>query len=203
MAVVVIDWPTTPHTANSYVSVATANTYFNLRLDPDAIWSAATTDLKGQAVITATRMIDRQRWQGTVTTATDPLQWPRTGVHDKYGNALSSTTLPSDLVLGCYELAYGLLQDSTLQNQAVAGSNTKLLKAGSVEIQYFRSTIGQVGKFPQIINELLAQFLAGSVSTGVASGADRTTQFPDDQMDIVDDLGNPIGMNFSIDDPLA
>lgn len=195
MSVTVTAWPgTSGAAANSYDTVANATVYFNGRLGADA-WTAADTATKGQALISATRMIDRQRWAGTKNTSADvnsDLAWPRSGVTDKYGNSVSSTAIPDDLMIGFYELALSMLEDETVQDTPAGGSNTKRVKAGSVEVEFFRPTLGALGRFPQVVQELLAQFLGGASSNtgGLVSGDDRKSYFDivvDDDPDVAID----------------
>lgn len=192
MAVTVTAWPgTSGAAANSYDTVANATTYFSGRLGADA-WTDATTDQKGQALITATRMIDRQRWAGTqVDYDNSDLAWPRSGVTDRYGNSVASDAIPEDLMIGFYELALSLLEDESVQDTPAGGSNTKRVKAGSVEVEFFRPTLGVLGRFPQVVQELLAQFLAGANSNtgGLVSGDDRVSYF-----DVTDDIDNTFGV---------
>lgn len=164
--------------ANSYASVADADAYFLARLG-SASWTG--TEPKKAALISATRMIDRQMWQGTPTEDDQDLAWPRSGVVDRYGTAMADDELPADFVLGFYELALALLEDETVQDTQ-QGSNTKRVKAGQVEVEFFRSTLGLLGKFPQIVNDLLAQFLGGATGAagGLVSGDCRESFFDDD-----------------------
>jgi hypothetical protein len=140
----------------------------------------ATTDQQKQSLISSTRMIDRQRWAGTqVVYPYSELAWPRSGVTDKYGNAVASDALPDDLTTGFYELALSLLEDEAIQDTPAGGSNTRRVKAGSVEVEFFRPTLGALGRFPQVVQELLSQFLAGASSAvgGIVSGDDRVSYF--------------------------
>lgn len=179
MAITFIAWPTDD--ANSYSSVADADAYFVARLNATD-WTGAVTATKQSALITATRMIDRQTWQGTPTVTDQPLAWPRSGVVDRYGNTMADDELPADFVLGFYELALALLQDDALQDTSTQGTNTKRVKAGQVEVEFFRSTLGLVGKFPNVVNDYLAQFLGGATGAeaGLAEGTDRCSFFDDD-----------------------
>lgn len=168
-------WPLAA--SNSYSAVADADTYFSDRLGTDA-WTAAITATKEKALVTATRMLDRQTWEGTktVTTPEHPLAWSRTGVTDKYGNDVDPDTLPAAFLAGVYELALALLVDLTIQEVVNTGNLNKRLKAGSVEIEYFRPSADTATRFPTVIQELLGQFLAGSETGtlfGEAFGADE------------------------------
>lgn len=201
MAATLYAWPgTSAGFANAYCAVSDGDTYFASRLGADA-WTDASTDEKKQALVSATRMIDRQRWAGTSTSGTFPystLAWPRSGVTDKYGDSVSATGLPADIITGTEELALALLEDESAQDTASAGTNTKRVKAGQVEVEFFKPTLGQLGRFPLIVQELLGQFLAGanSSSAGVVSGDDRQSYFDvivsDDPDVAVDNTFSPL-----------
>jgi hypothetical protein len=181
MAITVVAWPgTSAGEANSYDTVANVNSYMLGRLGADA-WTDAATDLRNQAVVSATRMIDRQSWQGTRSEdfPYSPLAWPRDGVVDRYGNDVDGDTLPDDFVVGFYELVLALLEDEAVQDVPAGGSNTKRVKAGQVEVEFFRPTLGVLGRFSQIVQELLGQYLSGARggSGGIISGDDRLSYF--------------------------
>ena len=175
-------WP--DPSANSYVTQAAATTYFGDAIHA-AEWTAADSATKDAGLVTATRIIDRQTWQGSMTVSTQPLQWPRTGVVDQYGDEVDDATIPWQITEATYELALALIIDDSIQGQAQTGSgNFKRLKAGSAEVEYFRP--GTPTRFPTIVQELLAPFLAGSASqlVGVAYGTDVESSFDDE--DILD-----------------
>lgn len=68
-------------TANSYVTLATANTALEGRLNSTA-WDAATTDTRNRALVEAALELQAQPWKGTRTDDTQALDWPRSGVPD-------------------------------------------------------------------------------------------------------------------------
>ncbi len=61
---------------NSYIDVATADTYFANRLYADA-WTSTAVPQKEQALVMATRAIDRQVFIGAKKLDDQPLQFPR------------------------------------------------------------------------------------------------------------------------------
>lgn len=148
---------------NSYIDTDDADAYFGDSLRADN-WDALDTDIKSKALITATRMLDRQTWMGEKADDAQALQWPRTGVTDKYGNAVSDASVPQQILDATCELALMLTTDASVETKSNTNGNTKYLKAGEAEIGYFRPTRG--GRFPTIIQELIAQFLAGAASAG-------------------------------------
>lgn len=160
---------------NSYITVANANTYFASSLSNDD-WSALDDDTKERALITATRMIDRQIWSGAKTSDAQALQWPRTGVIDSYGNDVSSGSVPQAIIDATCELALAIYQDPTIQTTKSTSTNTKRVKAGSAEVEFFRPQ--KIGRFPTLVQELIGQFLGGAnaLPTPYASGTDYSSK---------------------------
>ena len=63
--------------ANSYADAADGDAYFDGHLYASA-WTAATADRKAAALVMATRLIDSQfQFNGSSTSASQALQWPR------------------------------------------------------------------------------------------------------------------------------
>jgi len=118
--------------ANSYCTVAEADTYHTTHLYP-RVWDESTADQKARAVIWATRLLDEQcRWRGERVSTTQALRWPRTGVPtDDDDDWESSTAIPAWLKNATAELARGLLEknrpaiaeDASETSRAVAGKS--------------------------------------------------------------------------------
>ena len=122
------------------------------------------------------------------------LAFPRAGLVDREGDSVSSTIVPQEVKDAECELAYELSQDADLELARNADTNTRRLKAGSVEIEYFRSGIG-LGRFPFVVQELLALFLAASIGLAPPSvfGTGEDSSF-------VDEDGNaPFGVSRGYD----
>jgi len=143
--------------ANSYLTLAEAVTYFESRL-PVAAWDAATTDTKNRLIVMATRVMNAMarplvtyypasngrgayyvtssEWTGTPATTTQRLAWPRIGMYDANGNAISELVIPGDLKDATAELAGSLgTSDTTLDNDVIVQGITSI-KAGSVALSY-------------------------------------------------------------------
>jgi hypothetical protein len=112
-----------------------------------------------------------------LTSLSQVLHFPASGLVNRYGDALDATTYPTDVKLAEFELAYELLKNPSLETSIGTGNEKKRLKAGSAEIEYFRPTIGT--RFPSIIQELLGPFLAGAGTLGApfVSGTDVVSAF--------------------------
>lgn len=163
-----------------YGSEAGAATYMAARLGADDWDDASATDKK-KAMVSATRWIDRARWQGAQTDGDtpQPLAFPRTGLTDCDGNAVADTWTPD---AAAYELALVLLGDASVPESVDSGSNIKKLKAGPAELEYFKGTTGRVSRFPTIAHELLRCFLEGAGGIGGAWASDTVAEsaFDDD-----------------------
>lgn len=171
---------------NSYVSRADATTYFASTLR-SADWVAVVDATKDLALMTATRMLDRQTWSGEKYSGAQALEWPRSGVTDKYGEAVTESAVPQSIIDATCELALALTADATIETKKNTSSNIKSLKAGEAGLSYFRPVSG--GRFPTIVQELVGQFLAsgtaGGISAPMVTGNDGESQFD----------CNPYGLN--------
>lgn len=125
--------------ANSYCTIADADTYHETHIAHET-WDDADSDDKCRALQTATRLLDQwYEWQGSPTTLTQALQWPRNGVTGTLGFQLDSSVIPTLIEQATAELARQLLDsdrtaDSSLETQGLASLN-----AGPVSMT-FRST---------------------------------------------------------------
>jgi hypothetical protein len=164
----------------SYVSVADADFYLAAAFHAQPTWSVQTTTAKAQALITASRILDRQRWLGDEVSATQALQWPRTGF-DSLLDPSAGTLIPTKVAYAAIEMALALIQGAdfqTAQNQSQKISN---LKAGSVSIGYFRLAEGPPIRWPLIIQELLRDYLGSSSQIAATSSSGVEGQSVTDQ----------------------
>lgn len=122
--------------ANSYGTLAEANTYFGDRLHASA-WTSATNDNKTAALLWAAKLLDRSVvLNGTRASATQALNWPRDGMEDESGNEIANNVVPQVVKDVQFELAILLLSsDRSLENQASAQGLTSL-KAGPVSLSF-------------------------------------------------------------------
>lgn len=161
-----------------YADIATADEYLNA--SPDyATWDALTDPVKGRYLITATRILERQRWQGSKTDDDQLLAWPRSGLTYPDGTAVDENGIPQQIVDACCEIALSLALGTDVQGTATTARTEKRLKAGSVEVEYFRGAEGAGYRFPLPIHELIGYWLAGAALTltGTGSGMDGESAF--------------------------
>lgn len=92
--------------ANSYVSLAEADNYFENHPYYSANWSELSDEQKEAFLTYATRSADTLfRWKGYPVSLAQNLGWPRTAAYDKYGLEYLSTAIPNGIKLGIMEMA--------------------------------------------------------------------------------------------------
>ena len=150
----------------TYADIEFAAEY--LAADPinAATWAAFSDDQQGQYIVLATRIFDRMSWKGEKTDEDQEGEWPRTGI-----DGVDEDTLPLKFVQATVELAAQLANGVDVSNLQSTANNTKRMKAGSVEIEYFRGAEGQPYRLPLPVWELISQWLAGGGGSIVATSA--------------------------------
>lgn len=168
---------------DAYASNQIADDYMAAQISSaGTAWRAASETDQDRALVSATRLIDRQTWQGTRDDQYFPLAFPRSGLVDADGAAVDAYSVPQRVVDACCELAAALLDGSAVQDQASTESLTQSLSAGSVSISYFRSAEQTAGRFPQPVQELIGLWLTGAsiLLVGAATGTDEESAFSAD-----------------------
>lgn len=133
MPTLVVEDGTGLSNANSYVSVADADTYHDSRLHSEA-WAGTDAD-KGRALIWATRLLDEQiEWLGYKTKTTQALGWPRWGLYDREGLLISGTSVPAWLKNATAELARQLIEADRATDAGAPHVSSKTV--GPLSISY-------------------------------------------------------------------
>jgi hypothetical protein len=134
---------------NSYISLADADEYFTARLHSD-LWNTAATDEKAQALITATRQIDRLPFRGVKRLSNQALAFPRSPNNDVPWRVLDAVCEEALAILK------GIPKRLELQAQGVQsftiGNLTEVYKPG-----------GRIKLISREAGRLLRPFLIGSV----------------------------------------
>lgn len=138
--------------ADSYVSVAFADSYFEIDEAFAATWTAMTTAEKETRLKWATRVLDQKvAWKGSKTTDTSSLRWPRTGVRDRDGNIIDTDEMPLQLKQVTCEVAKFLETNNPTTSQG--GDALKRIAVDVIEIEYQEGT--SQPEAPPLINQLL------------------------------------------------
>jgi DnaT-like ssDNA binding protein len=162
--------------------------YANLYLQANFLasgWFDLTDDQRGSALVTATRLIDRQCWLGSPTGLSgQTLQWPRTGTGV---DGVDDTIVPQGIIDGSVELAFAIIDgNDAVSNQVPGVQKIRDLAAGAVHISYFRLAEGaaaQTNRFPLPVQELVGKYLCGAgsgIDSLVTSGTDGLSVTEDD-----------------------
>lgn len=169
-AIIVLD-------TNSYAVLADADAYFNSSIRADN-WDAFDLIKKQQGLVEATRVLERQTYQGEKEVPSQNLAFPRTGLKDKEGVELTG---PDSLAIAQeaqFEYALFLLENMKKlgERDSTGKSNLKSAGAGSAKVEFFRPQKSY--RFPLAVQELLGEFISGSGGlVGLASGTGATTSF--------------------------
>jgi len=153
-----------------YEDVAYIDAYLNgTSSEAATTWRATDdADAKKRAAVTATRYLNSLPWKGAKTDEAQDLAWPRTGV-----TGVEDTETPQPVLDAYCELAALVNAGEDIGASAgFAQAEARRLKAGSVEIENFRSSssgslLGSGRRYPQVVLNLLRPYLAGS---GVSGG---------------------------------
>lgn len=168
--------------------LADATSYIAALLDTSN-WDDATSTNKKKALVSAARLMDRAiLWSGSVTTPGQARAWPRDGATDGCaGEAIADGTTPDAFVDAQAELALALLGDSSILSSTGTGTNTRRVKAGSAEVEFFQPTAGTSDetRLPQQVHDLVACYQDGSggitpSSGSLSSGTGDSTSFDAD-----------------------
>lgn len=119
--------------ANTYVSIDTAVTYFSERLHTST-WLAASLENRKAALIWATRVLDYSvDWVGKAKTSTQALRWPRSGVYTQDSVAVSSSAIPVFVVYATCELAAQLVDGNRFAD--VGSKGYRQMKVGDLYLE--------------------------------------------------------------------
>lgn len=168
MAITVEDG-TGKSTAESYISVADATTYFTARAV--TTWAALATDaIREAALRKATEyMVNtyRTRWQGTRKTEDQALCWPRYAVTVE-GYLIADDAVPEAVKRACAELA---LKASAADLAPDMTQGVISEQVGPIAVTYDKSS-PRTAKYTQIDAMLAPYLLSGSTAT-IMMGLER------------------------------
>lgn len=130
--------------ANTYATLAQANAYHEAHVHGEA-WRTALTETKQRALLTATRLLDQHViWNGTATSSSQALLWPRTGLLDAKGYTLSASAIPTFLADACAELARQILTEDRTADSDVEAKGLTSLTVGPIAMTFKSAVAGKV-----------------------------------------------------------
>jgi hypothetical protein len=134
----VIDATLSGASANSYVTLAQANTYFETVPD-SSTWTSKTDDQKNRALISATGWLDGLTYYGDRCTTTQALKWPREEFAVD-GVDLACTLIPTPIKNATYELARALANDTSAIINSTGTGLYEEVELGDLKVKYNKSS---------------------------------------------------------------
>lgn len=163
MAIVTLSETVGSASANTYQTVAGANTYFESRLGGEQ-WPSDNTDTCTKALYTAMRVLEGLRFIGRRVDTTQALNWPREannpqergqrlagewpqiagggeGLYAKDGKFYDSDAIPQPVKDAQCEIAYAMLLDPSLNDPALIQAT---LKTGNLSIDHSKAAASRL-----------------------------------------------------------
>ena len=139
-----------------------------------------------RALVEATRLLNRQAWDGDLTSSSQALAWPRDGVTatPASGIAVTDGVTPDEIVQGAYELTLAMLAKPSVVASTNTSSNIASVGAGAASVSFFSPVAG--GRFPDRVMELLSWAFGADDSVLLAGGAYATGTDGCSQFDAAD-----------------
>ena len=154
-------------TANSYVTLAEANDYFETVPD-SSTWTNKTDDQKNRSLIAATRWIDTLSYYGSRCDNGQALKFPRNN-YTIDNVELTCTTIPNNIKYAQFELARALANDTgAITGTTGKDGNFSEVKLGDIEVKYNTDSQGTgsinniLDVYPWLQSYLGAYMLGGS-----------------------------------------
>ena len=154
-------------TANSYVTLAEANDYFETVPD-SSTWTNKTDDQKNRSLIAATRWIDTLSYYGSRCDNGQALKFPRNN-YTIDNVELTCTIIPNNIKYAQYELARALANDtSAITGTTGKDGNFSEVQLGDLQVKYNTDSQGTgsinniLDVYPWLQSYLGAYMLGGS-----------------------------------------
>lgn len=141
--------------ANSYISLDDADTYFENR--GNTAWDAASDTAKEEALLRACDYLDTLNWKGYKAEYENSLEWPRESVDDRNGYAVGNDEIPQKVINAQCEAALLELTAGTLTPTLDKDDRIRSEKVDVIETSYFDDA-REKSKFT-IIDNLLKGFV--------------------------------------------
>lgn len=140
--------------ANSYVTEAEADTYFEGRLNSTAYTGASAAD-KIASLVQGAKLLDTLTWVGFKRDNIQALRWPRVGMYNRDGYQISSEEIPDNVKDAQCEMAIALLKEDRTEDGGVDRINS--FRAGSLMVDF--DTNHPKVMVPPIVKRLVAEWI--------------------------------------------
>lgn len=141
--------------ANSYVSVADADTYFNLSIFK-SLWTQLSTDEKEQFLVFSTSRLDTELFSGSKTNVDQALQMPRKGIIDRTQVWwVDEESIPYEFTKAVLELVTEYIKE--YKDESPTFSKSDMERMSDVTIGPLKGTLRKVSEYslPDIVKRHL------------------------------------------------
>lgn len=139
--------------ANSYISVADANSYFSFSYNR-TLWSEVAVTDKEKALAESTRLLDLFiQWNGNIASDSQRLRWPRKNVVDTDNRIVDSNSIPQSIKDATCELAYNLLVNSGFD---ISENPVDKIKIGPISLDF--DLAQKSAGFPKIVRDIISNW---------------------------------------------
>ena len=158
--------------ANSFVTLAEADSFMESRLNASSWETDASTDDQNRALVEATRWLSALFWIGRRTTDTQALSWPRDFAFDPdspTNQFFSNTVIPTDVKDATSELAFQFIKSGTTDIAALdPNRQVKRKKVDVLETEFVDSfaKVKNLDLYPSV-TRLIEVLLVGRHSLNV------------------------------------
>jgi hypothetical protein len=156
---------------NSYVTLDGADAYLETRID-SANWFDATDEIKEQALVTATTMVDNRAWIGYAVSSSQALAWPRKNASyysTRMGQTITVATnvVPDEVKIAVYEQALHLTNNEDLLTGQT--TNYESISIGSISISDSNGDVTRVSKTPSEVTRPIRDLVKRGGMGGMGS----------------------------------
>ena len=156
---------------NSYVELADADEYFDTRID-SAAWFDASDEVKEQALVTATQLIDNHAWIGAAVSSSQALAWPRKNAvywDSRLGMQVSieEDAVPNLVKVAVYEQSLHLVNNEDL----LAGTTQTFesISVGSISLSDSNSDVTRTSIKPSVAMKPIRPLIRRGSAGGMGS----------------------------------
>ena len=154
---------------NSYVEIADADEYFETRID-SANWFDAEDEIKEQALVTATYMVDDNSWIGSAVSSSQALAWPRKNAiyyDNRMGGNITvgQAEVPNKVKVAVYEQALHLVNnEDVLMGQS---QTFESISIGSISLSDSNGDVTRIPKRPvEVLRSIKPLIIRGTGGMG-------------------------------------
>lgn len=156
---------------NSYVTVDEASLYFDTRID-SAEWISISEDVKNQALVTATQLVDDNSWIGSAISSSQSLAWPRKNAayaDHRLGMVISlaENEIPQQIKVAVFEQALHLVNNEDL----LAGTTQTFesISVGSISLSDSNNDVSRTPMRPSAVMKPLRPLIKRGGGGGLGS----------------------------------